>query len=77
MDPLKVKVAIIQSTLRVRILPVQSKVALSNMACLPKIKVSRAGRESEGRKKDAGGLAALARQPGAGSGNPDARLQRQ
>jgi hypothetical protein len=77
MDPLKVKVAIIQSMLRVRILPMESNVALSNMACLPKFKISRAGGESGGLKKDAGGLAALARQPGAGSGNPGAALRRQ
>ena len=34
-DPFKVNVAIIQLRLRVRILPVDSKVESSNMACLP------------------------------------------
>ena len=50
------KTAIIQRRLRVWILPVDSKVESSNMACLPKNAFSRAGRESEDLS-DASGLA--------------------
>src|SRR5271169_4318691 len=47
MEPLKRKAAIIQPRLRVRILPVDSKVESSNMACLRRLPFSRAGREAK------------------------------
>jgi hypothetical protein len=46
MDPLKAQAAIIQLRLRVRILPVDSKVESSNMACLLEFQFSRADREA-------------------------------
>src|ERR1700676_1095838 len=63
-DPLRRKVASIQRRLRVRILPVDSKVESSNMACLP-VGISRAAREAEFQAQAGWPLATLFRARGA------------